>query len=183
MKKSEIGTIMGLVIAVIAGVFYIGKLEGRLSALENTDVIKKAKDAALQEILTTQNQALAEWGNILKLSDGIVLSYVGNAESIPNGWVICGQNGTTSLVGRFLMGTEDFSKVGDFIGSNEHHHPIHLTSGGEVNGHAGISPEGADNWTGAPNWVHQHRVSGSTHQAPHIPPTVQVLFLCRPITE
>ena len=44
MKKLEIGTIVGLVIAVITGVFYIGQLEGRLSALENTDVIKKAKD-------------------------------------------------------------------------------------------------------------------------------------------
>lgn len=130
MKKLEIGTIGGLVIAVIAGVFYLGRLEGRLSALENTDVIQKATDAALQEILTTQNQALAEWENTLKLPDGIVLSYVGNAESIPNGWVICGQDGTTSLVGRFLMGAEDFSKVGHFIGSNGHDsHPLDVQRG------------------------------------------------------
>ena len=185
MKELGIGTLTALIALIIAviggvisGVFYIGRLEGRLSALENTEQIK---EAALLEVSAMKGQALEELSQALELFDGIVVSYMGNAEAIPNGWVICGQDGTTSLVGRFLMGTNDFSKVGGFIGSNGHHHPVNLTSSEEVGGHVTASSEGADNLTSSPNWTHQHRVNGSTASTPHIPPAVQVMFLCRPM--
>ena len=180
MKKLEIGTIVALIIAVVGGTItgavYIGQLEGRLSALENTEQVK---NIALAEISAMKDRALNELYQALELSDGVILPYMGDAEEIPAGWVICGQNDTISLTERFLLGTNDFDKVGQYAGSSGHHHPVNISSSGEVGGRRGPH-EGADNFTGAPNWEHQHRVIGDTASTPHIPPAIQVLFLCRP---
>ena len=123
MKKLEIGTILGLILAVIGGVItgalYIGRLDGRLIALEKNE---ETKNTALAEISAAKDLALKELYQALELSDGVILPYVGDTEDIPDGWVICGQNGTVSLTERFLMGTNDSDRVGKFTGSNGHVH-------------------------------------------------------------
>ena len=113
-----------------------------------------------------------------QLAAGTVLSYVGDPAAVPTGWVVCGQNSTPDLSGRFLMGASDVGEIGELIGSSEHEHPINLKTSGEVDGQNKFPPETADNWVGT-NWFHRHKVEGTTDPKSHIPPAVQVLFLCK----
>ena len=128
------------------------------------------------------NQALAEFNETLGLFAGTILPYAGNAASLPTGWVVCGQDGTPDLGGHFLLGTNDLANVGVFVGSDEHDHSINFQSTEQSSGRFASTTEGADNHTGR-NWQHQHRVVGSTAPTAHIPPAVQVLFLCKPVVE
>ena len=50
MTKFEIGTAVVLIVAVITGAVYVGQLEGRLRALEDSRAVEKAREAAVQEI-------------------------------------------------------------------------------------------------------------------------------------
>lgn len=60
MTRFEIGTVIAVVSAIISGVVYIGRLEGRLAALESpANGINEAKIEALREISDSKNEALA----------------------------------------------------------------------------------------------------------------------------
>ena len=107
-----------------------------------------------------------------------ILAWAGQPDELPAGWVVCGQNETLNLDGRFLIGTNDWSEIGDPIGNDTHRHAVAITSGWEHDGQR-TSREGADNYTGDPNWNHKHQVHGETQASAHIPPSVKIFFLCK----
>lgn len=112
---------------------------------------------------------------------GAVMAYLGPDTQPPRGWEICGHGESEfpSLEGRFLVGTHHIDSVGGEVGSPAHDHGVNIRSTGEVNGHNNTHPEGADNWTGDPNWFHRHNVQGLTASVEHTPPSIQVLFFCK----
>ena len=114
------------------------------------------------------------------LPSGAILPYYRTLESIPQGWAVCGdeQEETPNLDGRFLIGTRDLGLVGRPTGSRTHAHPFAGRSSFEAEG-TDKGPEGADNYTDKPNWNHKHDISGDTQEVEHIPPSVNVLFLCK----
>jgi len=60
MTRFEIGTVITVVSAIISGVVYISRLEGRLAALESpANRINEARIAALREISDSKSEALA----------------------------------------------------------------------------------------------------------------------------
>lgn len=167
MTKVEIGTVITAIIAIATTAFYIGKLDKRVAVLEEF-----ATSVNVEAIVAAE----VEKNN--PVPPQAILAWVGREEKIPTGWVICGQKDTLDLDGRFLIGTNDWNEVGTLIGSDTHQHPVDIKSGFEVDG-TRHGPEGADNWTGKPNWNHKHRISGRTELVEHIPPSVTVFFLCK----
>lgn len=115
------------------------------------------------------------------IPSGAVIAYLGPNTSAPEGWEICGLGGGAfpSLEGRFLVGTHHMDSVGQETGASTHDHDVSIRSTDERDGHRDRHPEGADNWTGSPNWSHKHQVSGQTAASTHIPPAIQVLFFCK----
>ena len=111
------------------------------------------------------------------MPSGIIMPYIGNHEDIPEGWSICGDEESPNLDGLFLVGTRDLGKIGETTGDKSHEHRILVKSTFEVDG-TKKGPEGADNYTGPNNWNHKHMVKGTTISAGHIPPAMNVLFLC-----
>lgn len=114
------------------------------------------------------------------LPPGTIVAYVGPVDGIPGGWAICGGNRRErNLDGRYLVGTTDFDRVGDFVNPSDHGHKVNIRTTGEVEGwNREPNPETADNWSGK-NWHHTHDVEGDTGKAKHVPPSVMVLFLCK----
>ena len=114
-----------------------------------------------------------------RLPKGTVIAYIGTETSAPDGWGICGHgNDFPSLEGRVLLGTHHIDSVGEMAGAATHEHVISIRSTDERNGHNNSHPEGGDNWNGT-NWSHRHHVEGPTSKTSHIPPAIQVLFLCK----
>ena len=93
-------------------------------------------------------------------------------------WVRCGDAPETPLLdGLFLVGATQ-QDVGDEIGSVEHDHEFSGRTGDEADGRRS-SREGADNYTGDPNWQHKHDYRGMSAAVNHVPPARKVLFLCK----
>ena len=116
------------------------------------------------------------------LPSGTILPYYGPIRDIPEGWSICGDKtkGTPNLNGRFLIGTSAFDQVLKPTGSDVHHHEFSVTSERETppQGIHYTTHEGVDNGAGT-NTYHQHMVNGDTQKKNHIPPSTNVLFLCK----
>ena len=115
----------------------------------------------------------------IHLPPGAVLAYIGSTQDLPDGWVVCGEEGTPNLEGRFLVGTNDLDQVGDFIGSSEHAHSVDLQSTEGPKGRPAETLDSSDNYSGQ-NWQHTHYVRGETKTVAHLPPSIQVLLLCNP---
>lgn len=113
----------------------------------------------------------------IELPTGAILPWHGT-EAIPEDWVLCGQTDTPNLTDRFLVRTDDFKEIGEEIGTPDHVHDIDFGSQHDF-GEAGDYNESADNGVGQ-NWPHRHKIIGSTEARQHIPPSVQVMFLCKP---
>lgn len=84
---------------------------------------------------------------------------------------------TPNLMGQFLRGAP-FDKVGGFGGSEKHKHEFSGRTTYEVEGTT-KGPEGADNFTGKPNWNHKHDVSGLTSEQSHLPPYYNVTWMIK----
>lgn len=139
------------------------------------------RQVAIGVLVTSLAYLVIEQGNVIKSKQfvaGTILPYVGDSEAVPTGWVICGKDGTPDLGGYFLVGTNDLAKVGDFTGSENHGHHMDFQSSEQSSGRFAQTVDGADNHTGR-NWQHQHRIIGPANVSSHVPPSVQVLFLCR----
>ena len=133
-----------LVVLVVAGIATYNSLEGRVGDLEGDRLLPK----------------------------GTVLAYVGEegASAMPNGWVPCGSvKGTPQMDGRFLVGTANVEQAGESVGEVGHEVGTY-TTGYEYQGKKMVEPEGADNYTGDPNWNHQHQVTL---------PVTRVMFFCK----
>ena len=164
MNRVSMGILVPMIIALVTGGVFIGKLEGRVSSLENNGSKKESE---------------TEKGPINALSplpSGTILAMWKN-QTVPTGWVVCGEEVTPELNGRFLIGTKNQNEIGNPVGEATHTHPVTITTGYEVEG-GFVSQEGADNHTGR-NWNHKHLANGRTDPSPHLPPSVNVLFLCR----
>ena len=73
--------------------------------------------------LQTENKQLKK----LIVPKGSIVMWSGNANEIPDGWMLCdGNNGTPDLRNRFIMGCGQQMDVGDFGGSEQHHHNINI---------------------------------------------------------
>lgn len=146
-----------IVVAICSGVYFITKLETRVEKLE--------------ALIPVQVSAMPS---------GTMLPYVGSQGTAdqPDGWVLCGSADTPEMDGRFLIGTNEAGQVGTATGSADHSHGADFKTSLEVDGRRG-GPEGADNYTGSPNWNHKHQVEGNTQPAKHLPPSVKVLFFCK----
>ena len=165
MNRANMGIIVTVVIAVVTAALFVGQLEGRVSSLERID-FKNELENAKAEILA-----------LSPLPPGTILALWKNRD-IPKGWVVCGEQGTLNLQGRFLIGTDKANEIGNQVGNESHKHSVEIKTGYEVEGTKN-GPEGADNYTGSPNWNHKHMTSGETDDSTHIPPSVKVLFLCK----
>ena len=132
--------------------------------------------AEVGRLIEARAEALGE------LPVGTILPYVGNLSNVPAGWVLCGQEGTVNLSGRFLYGTTDSDLVGTETGDDQHGHSIDIRTTGEVDGRLQDATDGhveyADNGGGR-NWFHAHAVQGTANTADHIPPAVRTFFLCK----
>lgn len=130
----------------------------------------------------------------LKLPVGTIVPFAGSLEEAakmkPFGWWPCDGsvvsdplarewNGkpTPNLIGRFLRG-EAADKIGGVGGAEAHKHTFSGRTTYEVEG-TRSGPEGADNFTGKPNWNHKHDYSGTTSEQSHLPPFYTVVYLIR----
>lgn len=165
MNRVDMGIIVTVVIAVVTAAVFIGQLEGRVSSLERID-FKNELEKAKAKILA-----------LSPLPVGTILA-LGDRNGIPEGWVVCGEQGTLDLNGRFLIGTDNSNEIGGPVGNESHDHSVIIKTGYEVDG-TEDGPEGADNYTGRANWNHKHMTTGETAVGKHIPPSVKVLFLCK----
>ncbi len=68
--------------------------------------------------------------------------------------------------------------VGKTDGSALHTHSVSGRTTYEVAGTTS-GPEGADNFTGDPNWNHKHDFQAQTSRESNIPPCVTVLFIMK----
>lgn len=154
-----------VVIAAGVGMMFIGSVSAQDNSLRMNERLDRLEDA---------------FENLIP--SGAVLAYLGAETAMPDGWEICGRgkgSSFPSLEGRFLVGTHHLSSVGQEVGSSTHNHHIDFLSSPERDGHTSRHPEGADNYTRAPNWSHKHNVSGHTAAGANIPPSIHVLFLCK----
>ncbi len=94
MTRFEIGTAVGLAVAIIGGAVWVGMLEGRMRGLENTNAIKEAKDRAIAEIDSRLQHIELPAGSVLFFNDG--------NGSCPDGWRPMDRVG-----GRFLMAANE----------------------------------------------------------------------------
>ena len=171
MNGGNRGIIVTVVIAVVTAAVFIGQLEGRVSSLEGR-VSSLERIDFKNELETAKAEVLA----LSPLPPGTILA-LGRSGATPKGWVVCGENGTPRLDGRFLIGTDQSKQIGEHIGDENHYHSVEIKTGYQVDGKKG-GPEGADNYTGK-NWSHKHMTTGKTAVGKHIPPSVKVLFLCK----
>ncbi len=107
----------------------------------------------------------------------IIPKFALESANVPAGWVVCSQNDTPDVNGRFLIGTTDISKAGEPIGEPGPGWRAGAT-GGESAGRLAPRRDGNANFadnigsnqgvTGDRNWYHEHSL-----------PSMQVVFLCR----
>lgn len=110
---------------------------------------------------------------------GVIFSWYATSGSVPDGWAVCdGSNGTPDLRDRFQMGVSDFADVGRTLGSSTHSHNASGRTTFEVEG-TRHGPEGADNFTGRPNWNHKHDFNIQTSSSSNIPPAMTMLFIMK----
>ena len=81
MTRFEIGTAVGLAVAIIGGAVWIGMLEGRVRGLEDTKTIKEAKDRATEEIDSRLKDAA-----IPVIPSGVVVAFDSDDSECPEGW-------------------------------------------------------------------------------------------------
>lgn len=156
------------------------------------DMLKAIVTGAAGAILAFAILAAAEkfggwftsiFGSSQAIPAGAIVAYAGKKTAPPRGWEICGLHDSDlpSFDGRFLVGTYNPTRVGEWTGAETgtHKHGVSIRSTGERGGRARTDPEGADNQTGAPNWYHEHHVVGETVSADHIPPAIEVIFFCK----
>lgn len=173
MRRIELGGIITLVIAVATAAVYIADLLGQVSTLKNrVEAIEKLNLGEAEQRL---REAVNKYAPVPPKA---ILAWAGQPNKVPAGWVVCGQNGTLNLDGLFLIGTNDWSEIGDLIGDKTHQHDVEITSGWDHDGKNSEHIEAADNWNGT-NWNHKHRVDGDTQPIEHIPPSAKVFFLCK----
>ena len=180
MTKIEIGGLIALLVAVATASVYIGALQGRVSILETAAANLNNQVVAIQQLdlKGTQEQLEEAIKKYSPMPSKAILAWAGQPDEMPAGWVVCGQKETLNLDGQFLIGTNDWSEIGHPTGNKTHQHGVAITSGWEHGGQR-TKREGADNFTGDPNWNHKHQVHGETQDIEHIPPSVKVFFLCK----
>ena len=115
---------------------------------------------------------------VVPIPKGTILPWFSNAGPMPDGWVRCGVQGTPELAGLYLRGSSDFNDAGRKEGTESHSHEFTGRTSWEVEG-TKSGPEGADNYTGGPNWNHKHDFSGRTAAGSSLPPSLRVMFLCK----
>ena len=175
MTTIEKINLLAVFFTIIAGGFYVGKLDGRIDGLD-PDAVRDAQERANVKIDERTKSALEE---LRLLPAGTVMAFIGSESKLeaPAGWVRCGELGTPDLGGRYLVGTDNPTEIGVQVGSPDHTHGVQLTSGPESGGRS--SREGVDNETGFPNWNHTHPVVGETGATDTRPPSTKVLFFCK----
>lgn len=120
-------------------------------------------------------------GTILSWVPDLANSLVSDASDLipPDGWMVCnGLHGTPNLVDRFLMGAATLETAGTTGGANTHAHRVEGRTTYEVEGIRG-GPEGADNFTGKPNWNHKHDFNVESHEASSLPPFFCVIYIIK----
>ncbi len=158
-----------MIVAVLA-LGLAGAVDAKAESIDER--IQRKVEAAVAEAMKPLATSL--------VPSGTVIAYLGEATASPEGWQICGRGGKfPSFEGRFLLGTHHIDSVGKEAGSPTHDHGVSIRSTGEKDGRRDRHIEGADNHTGSPNWFHRHHVTGRTASTSHIPPAIQVLFLCK----
>ena len=169
MKPIQATKLAGLAITVIGGVFYLGHLDGKIKGLD-PNAIRKAQEKALEQIDIQKSYVLPS---------GSVLISTKLNPTPPPGWVRCGDEGTPNLDGLYLIGTRFGDSVGTEVGSRHHSHKVDLVARAESRTWRSRR-EGVDNETGDPNHNHEHPVKGETVEALHLPPSLRVMFFCKP---
>lgn len=120
-------------------------------------------------------------GTVLPWIPDLANSSVATAEDLipPDGWMVCnGLNGTPNLTDRFLMGTATLQGAAVTGGSARHSHSVAGRTSFEVAG-TRDGPEGADNFTGKPNWNHKHDFHVQSEEASSLPPYFSVIYIIK----
>ena len=170
MIKIGIGAAFVVIVAIVTAAHYIGKLDERVSSIEPAGI----KKLVAEEVKKTMKEIRKE----SFVPSKAILAWAGRQSKIPEGWVICGQKGTLNMDGQFLIGTNRWNEIGTKVGSETHEHRVKATTGWEHEGKK-HSLEGADNYTGRPNWNHKHQIDEKTNNVAHKPPSMKVFFLCK----
>ena len=91
MRKVEAGVLVTLVLAFIAGIFWLGKLDQRIENLENGDEVERQKEAAIADIKTVVEHYLGR----PEVPIGTILAFAGRVTSdsreklVREGWLPC----------------------------------------------------------------------------------------------
>lgn len=102
---------------------------------------------------------------------------------IPKGWLVCDgkNNGTPDLTDKFLIGTEDLSKVGTSTGQKQHKHEFTgkttLNEDDEPSGPRANTTDGETH--GDNKYSHWHNLKGNTDYQDNIPPSVYIIYIIK----
>ncbi len=98
---------------------------------------------------------------------------------VPEGWLICdGTNGTPDLKDKFLIGTNDLSKVGTPTGSKDHEHTVSGKAEGMTDaGKSGCASCGETE--GENKRAHGHSINGKTNREDNIPPSLYIVYIIK----
>ena len=187
---SIISGFLSVLIAVVTAAYVLGSIDQRVRLLE------REVDTNFQEALDRALRKLDEEGKVqlgrvqAALPPGTILATHVPQTNLPEGWVLCGEDDTPSLNGRFVIGTTYWGRLGEQTGSTEHDHALSVGTTGEKRGEfrrgaTGTPEDYCDNIRdgmgvgGVRNWYHEHDVSGSVAAGSHLPPATRVAFVCR----
>jgi len=131
-----------------------------LPTIDEQDMLLKELEARLNRRIDDVQKEVSsnkEKISIIEVPRGTIISWYVKTGSVPDGWAVCdGNNGTPDLRGRFLMGAENMSTVGNIgdgktvIGQRE----IMVyseTYDNQMSPQPNGGPEAGQNW-GSQNW-------------------------------
>lgn len=158
LNLNNLYMVLGMVVIVMGGWFFI---EHRIN-----EVVRKAAEDHIDTHAARHGQ----------LPPGVALPYIKKGQTaFPDGWGLC----SPSLDKLFLVGTTSLEQVGHQVGSPKHDHSVSVDTDygkGEERG----TPEAADNYPhGGINRPHKHHGTGGTNEVDHLPPAMQVVFMCK----
>jgi len=158
-----------------------GPIEAELRSYRHT-LVQYPKCYELFENIPSPNPIDPKWG----VPKGTIIAWIPDEDSLhrdhstgevleiipPTGWSLC-----NDFNGYFLRGVSSYNDLNNSNDEISHNHHLNILSEYGPGGKKSKAVEGADNYTGDPNWIHRHTVEGFTEIKEHLPPFKSVLYI------
>lgn len=86
-KTIEIGALITLILAIVSGAFFIGRLDQRISTIEGGDSIDRLKEEI--ETLRVNTIKEIESATLSGVPIGSIVSFYGKDAQVPDGYLVC----------------------------------------------------------------------------------------------